>query len=331
MGRRSLVFSVVLALVFAGCVDSPEDSEDSTNGDGPAIAEDGSVSAPEWNVGDHWEYRSLGAEGSGERFSLVVSGEQGGDWLMETTDADVAYHHARFEISYMGEIRKADLAGSQAGNRVKFFDFPLEDGKSWTTTWDGLSVRVTAEEVGEGVFELTSMDGDRVHAAYTYDHEVGFFKQASWMGEGGDVMWGMELVGQGESFSGDLVRYRLGPDHGFVMSVEDSQLLEHEIPAEWNEVGMRALLLCNEDEAGQILVGVNSPSDDEIPLPMLPTLNEPDGGASLDCSTGQQLDSAWLMENPGGTWEIGFIVGAPNGVAHLFLEPRAREVFPFPS
>lgn len=151
------------------------------------------------------------------------------------------------------------------------------------------------------------------------------------MDEDGGVVWGMELQGQGESFSGTLVRYRLGPEEAFVMTIADSQLpVEHEIPAEWNEVGMRALLLCNADPMGQILVGVNGPNDEEVPLPMLPTVNEPDGGASLDCSDAQELDSAWLMENPGGTWEFGFIVAAPNGVAHLFLEPRAREEIPFP-
>ena len=63
---------------------------------------------------------------------------------MDTAAPDRAFQDAREDVSRLGPQRKSDLAGSQGDDRVQFFQWPLVDGKSWSTRWDHQPVTITA-------------------------------------------------------------------------------------------------------------------------------------------------------------------------------------------
>lgn len=326
MRGRAWTLLLCVAFLLSGCLeDSSDPGQDPSMDDGPD--DDGTTEAPEWSLGDHWNYESPTGT-----FTLVASGEQGGDWILDSTSPDLALFDAMFDISYVGPISKTDISGQQDGTRVKFFDFPLEDGKQWSTTWDGESVSVTATLEEDGRYRMEGVTSSGPHVEYVYDPEVGFFREATWYGgdpDGED--WYMRLSGSGEGFSGTLHRYTIGETHSFVHEVDGTGLYEAEFGEDWNELAFTTLLICGGDEAGQIAVGIDDPqSAEEDPLPMFPMVNDPAYGDSLDCAQSQFTSTNWTAENPGGTWEIGFIVGAPNAIAHLFITERRHDEIAFP-
>jgi hypothetical protein len=323
MHKAWLSLVVASGLLLAGCIDPEKEGERALDERGAASE---SAAAPEWRIGQFWTYSI--PEGQA---TLVVVGEEGGDWIVATTDGEMAYYDALYDVSYLGAVRKSDLAGSQGGDRVQFFQFPLEDGKEWTTRWDGFSLKVTATESAPGIYDLVGMDGNRKHVEYTYNAEKGFFQRATWFGGEGFDDWGLELTASGQNFRGTIQSYRIGALHTFENGFGDSMAREvFEIDAGWNEIGLRGSMHCNDDAAGQLLLGVNGPEFSGNPLPMSPVVNPPEEGHVLDCADAQEWDSAWVMANPGGAWEVGIIVGSPNGQVSLFMEERAREETAFP-
>lgn len=150
-------FLVPLLVLSAGCLTAPEDVEtasvepavptDPATGlplaVAPAFDKNSSVDAPEWRVGDAWTVETHGA-GEPERATLVVASASGAMYEMRSTSEQMATFDAVFDVSYLGDVRASDLAGHQQGQPIRFFAFPLEDGKSWTTTWDGQEISLRA-------------------------------------------------------------------------------------------------------------------------------------------------------------------------------------------
>ena len=173
-------------------------------GDDPATH----ILAPAWQVGQWW---TLSSEQATAPFTHVVSGDAGPDWVMDTDSPDIAFFDARFDISFLGSVRKADLAGSQGSERVKFFDFPLTAGKQWTTTWDGLAIAVKVASVEGGVARVEARHANgTLYADYTYDAKAGYFRDyAFYAPDGVTVGFAARLAASGANFTGDLVRWDL--------------------------------------------------------------------------------------------------------------------------
>lgn len=163
------------------------------------------LEAPRWSVGDHWTFSS-DAFGS---FQLVVTREDGKDWIVDTTHEGVAFREARSDLSFVGPVRKGDLAGSKAGNPVAFFDWPLEEGKTWTTSWGSSEVTVSVERVDDGTAHLVARKEGQVTAEYTYDAEAGTFGSMRVVGGNGTAELTMELTDHGSGFGGTALRWSL--------------------------------------------------------------------------------------------------------------------------
>lgn len=177
--RAGLASFVVLAAALAGCMGSddmaptardepldsalvPSVSVDAVTG----ATANASAEAPVWNVGDAWAISTSGT-GESERAFLVVAAAGSDAYTLATTSERMAGFDAMFDVSYVGKIRASDLAGHQQGEPVKYFDFPLADGKTWTAKWDGFDVALTATKKGDGFAIVGAVDG----AAYVeYDY-----------------------------------------------------------------------------------------------------------------------------------------------------------------
>ncbi len=207
---------LVLALALAGCSGGGSDSGpgDPTGGSPASHGAHGAddpathIVAPNWTVGQWW---TLSSDQAAAPFTHVVSADGGADWTVDTDSQDIAFFDARFDISFLGKVRKADLAGSQGNERVKFFDFPLTEGKNWTTKWDGLEMKVRAVSVAGGVAKLEArLANGTLYADYTYDAAKGYFRDYAFYGpDGATVGFAAKLTASGTGFSGDLVRWSL--------------------------------------------------------------------------------------------------------------------------
>lgn len=131
----------------AGIADATATGADSLASLAQMLANDpanATVPAPVWNVRDAWTVTTGSPGGESASNTFVVTASSGTTYTLASTGVEPAVYDALFDISFIGPMRASDLAGSQAGAAVKFFDFPLTNGKTWSTTWDGLEVRVTA-------------------------------------------------------------------------------------------------------------------------------------------------------------------------------------------
>lgn len=207
---RVPALALVPLLLLAGCAGDPPADEGAAAADGGAdglIDASSRLLAPAWKVGDYWTLSSP----QGGTFTHAVSADAGDDWVMDTDGADMAFFDAASDISFLGKVRKADLAGSQGEARVEFLRFPLQSNMSWTTTWDGAPTMIHVGKVEGGKAQVLAMRADgTTYAKYTYSDQAGYFTAFAFYDPDGTTVgyeWSMQSSGAG--FAGQLVRWSL--------------------------------------------------------------------------------------------------------------------------
>lgn len=179
--RTRAGLGILLVLALAGCA-SPDGAAPTAREEpldsalvptvslDVASAANVSAEAPVWSVGDAWSISTSGT-GQDERAFLVVTAAGSDAYTLATTSEQMAGFDAMFDVSYIGKIRASDLAGHQQGEPVKYFDFPLADGKTWTAKWDGFDVALTATKKGDGFAIAGAVDG-APYVEYDYAPEM---------------------------------------------------------------------------------------------------------------------------------------------------------------
>lgn len=170
---------LLVALLAAGCVGQetvPVASSSAKERIEPSVIVDPigmnvgaatSFEVPLWERGDAWTIQSADTGGEPETSTFVVTDVTSDSYMLSTTSERLAGYDAMFDVSYVGKMRARDLAGSQQGQAVQYYDFPLTDGKTWSTLWDGGTVTLKATKTGKG-FDIVGTDQDG--APYvTYD------------------------------------------------------------------------------------------------------------------------------------------------------------------
>ena len=178
---------LTLALLSAGCLaaSSPRAADVPTNASAPLgklPVANATTPAPVWKSGDAWSISTSGGGAQSEHSVLVVTSDSSDAYNLATTSATLATFDALFDISYIGKIRADDLAGTQGTTPVKFFDFPLADGKTWSTLWDNKTINITAKSSGAGAFAITAMDGAKTYASYDYQPAVKWWDRLEFAG-----------------------------------------------------------------------------------------------------------------------------------------------------
>lgn len=166
------------------------------------------VGVPTWDVGHAWTVQSHGLGGGGTCVLAVAQAD--GDYRVLPSCEDVAHYDAVFDVSYVGTIRGDDLSGGQHGTPVRFFDFPLEDGKTWSTTWDGITVTLTATAApnlaapgaGSGPgFTITGLDeAGEVYVTYDFAPAIKWWTHIEFS-EG----YGFKVQGFEENYRGKVI------------------------------------------------------------------------------------------------------------------------------
>ncbi len=327
---RGLLVTTLALLVasLAGCASTPEAATE-------AVAAAGlSVAVPEWVVGQHWSYRTVGGDGTTGAISLVVTGSNGGDWIVDTNDAQMAYFDDVFDVSYVGKISKAHLAGDQGGTRIKFFEFPLVADKTWTTTWDGVSQEVTVKELksnGNAVLMAHNAAGDMM-AEYEFSAQAGFFESITFYDANGTAMYSMERTGHGTGYVGSALRYDI--QEPVVIRVDPSSTFQGtEAFGNANEIRILLHAFCNGDTQGRVLMGLGpKPADEAVHIPPIPMVMEPEYGMNHDCATGSVMvdDVGLIRIEPGEQWNIDVLTAGQNASGLIVIEPRILEILSGP-
>lgn len=200
MVRGTLLVGMVAMILLAGCI-GPQggDSDEVQRGQ----------AAPEWTIGQYW---TLDTDVFGE-MTLVVVGEEDEEWIMGTANEDLAWFHVLEEVSFLDQIRKSDLAGSQEGERVRFLDFPLEEGRNWTTFWGEGERRIEVAEAGDD-FVLKGYDNGHLGVVYVYNPTVGWFTDMEYYDEEGEVEYKFILTDHGTDYAGQIANWSTPAEMG---------------------------------------------------------------------------------------------------------------------
>ncbi len=288
---------------------------------------------PEWRVGDYWGY----SDNLGNQFNLVVAGDSGTSWDVRANDKQIARFDALFDISFVGPTRKSDLAGQQGTEPVKFYDFPLVDGKSWMTPWDGESRHVTVDALEDGTFYVLvhaggNENGDKF-ADYVYDPLVGHFSSIAFYEPNGTVSYAASLTDNGHDFTGTL--YQFGATEVLINRTVERGGYHMEaftIPDETGEMNLLAIVDCR-GQQGAVLYAVQAPQEDGSQAPFIPTpfieTSDVVFGEDQPCPDSDGV-SNWREDDPrAGTWRFDAVNGhaSTSFVFQATWTPRTDLVF----
>lgn len=259
----------LLALLLAGCAGGGEggDAGGEGDGDGPTGsgvrhgAHDASshLLAPEWRLGDWWALESP----EGGPFTHAVSTDAGDHWLVDTDSPDTAFFDALDDISFLGPVRKSDLAGSQGELRVEFLRFPLQAGANWTTEWDGGPKRIEVLDVQRGQASLRSTREDgTTHAEYAYSDAARYFTRFAFHDANGTPAFTWTLRASGSSYSGDLVRWTLAVLHEVSGPIPQGAAQLFPVAAGFTDVWVQAELVCGAGAVALAAGPVTGPAED---------------------------------------------------------------------
>lgn len=142
-------------------------------------------SRPTWRVGDAWRVQF----DAGDPICWLVvaeadeEGYRQGVWCPTDEAPLIAAQLATMPLAYVGDFTP-DLRGLAGDGAVTWFDWPLEDGKTWPTAWEGEPARVTANWLdGPQRYELDlCLDDGLCVASYDYDPELRWWSKLSLRG-----------------------------------------------------------------------------------------------------------------------------------------------------
>lgn len=189
MEVRRLPIVLGVLLVTAGCLGATDAGEDAnvtptnattpdtadtdgatTDGDGPtdgAPAEATLTAPPDWRIGEWWTVE-LTSSLTGETVEMtrVVAGTEGEDYLIGQPEDAWSTEGLVFHVPGLGEVRQDDLSYEVHDVRFQPLQFPLTDGASWQTSFEGLDVEASVTTTDAGTAEIHYCCGRNITATY---------------------------------------------------------------------------------------------------------------------------------------------------------------------
>lgn len=284
---------------------------------------------PTWAVGDAWTY-TIGAS----KATYVVAADKGGEWIMETDSPERAFQNLREDVSRLGPQRKSDLAGSQGDDRVLFFQWPLTEGKTWTTPWDHQPLTIVAHVSGTTA-QLQGKDRNGTVAyEYLYDAAVGWFRTLKHYGPDGGTLVELTLDSHVHNWTGTLARWDLKPaarQAGAFAATGLASSTTYEVPVAATDVWASMALDCG---SGAASLGTS-------PFPFATGLagTDPRGGglSAQPCAAPQTFSGTLGVPKAppqgGATEQWGYALYATPGTTGTYsfeVMVRTLQSLPFP-
>jgi hypothetical protein len=181
----------VLAFVLAGCVGSPEATqtepvatENSELPDFKPLAPEEEaprtiLEAPKWKQGEWWKVRmsDVGFTGNSYEATRVVVGQEGDHYLVGMPRDAFSHDFMVLHIPGFGQVGKEDLSFEIHDALFQPIHFPIVEGDTWVTAFEGRPVQMTVREIESTTrahIEMKSKAGQAGdNANLTYDALIG--------------------------------------------------------------------------------------------------------------------------------------------------------------
>lgn len=176
-----LLLLLLGADAMAGCLDDDGEDEEEV----PS-----SVAAPEWEIGQWWDYYYSIPEEENRGFKLVVATNDGENYWVGADSEHAAEYHAVLNFNpVLGRVDINDFSIYEKGEKQKILDFPLTKGKGWSFALlgiDNFDAKVTKiEKANELVggkrypttlvyVEATGSGAEQL--SYIYDSRAGWLR-----------------------------------------------------------------------------------------------------------------------------------------------------------
>lgn len=189
---RWSLLAVALMTLFAGCASSPGPTASSTTGlqfddggankvdvpalpsDPPAPGERTLAEAPKWRLGEWWDYTITDHfDGTQLQIKRVVAGTFATEYLVGFPVDAFSDNALVLHVPGYGDIDQADLSFEVHDVDFQILSFPLAEGKSWPTAFEGRNGTATVLAAGDGKATIQVTDGNSFNWTATYDAETG--------------------------------------------------------------------------------------------------------------------------------------------------------------
>lgn len=184
----------------------------------PLAAAPSLAAPPAWASGDWWRYKVTEEiiEREPYEVTIVVAGAEGDHWLVGMPADAFVSDALILHLPGVGEVSRADGSYIVHGEVFHPLQFPLDEGDSWETSFEGQPASAKVASV-QGTTAVVEIDGV-FPMTVEYDALVGAPTKIA--AEGYALL---ELVGSGRGFVGEVslphghaldLRYRIGPAVG---------------------------------------------------------------------------------------------------------------------
>lgn len=336
MHRAVLAVLMVLALSVAGCLAdggsddgaSPSDVDDPDAGsaDGDDPGENATISRPnatledppEWRVGDWWTTTVTDAfSGETHTTTRVVAAREGSTYHVGLAADDFSDAAVVAGWPPVGEVQARDLSFQLHGERFQPVAFPLEEGTSWSTTYEGregyeaevVSVAGTTAEVGMTRTAQSPFGSVETTMNLTYDARHRAVTEAT-----DDLGRTYEVTDRGEAYEGDVVVPLGRAQHleGRVIGVFDGLAVTPNFAPPTGSVRV------SQPAASAMLLAGSAPLAGGSPPGVYQEVAQPPGGDAFQLdSTGTEGLSVTHVhaEEASGTWEFQHVAGGYGAAA----------------
>lgn len=147
-------------------------------------------------------------------WTTIVADETPQAYLFEVDEPNVAVFESMWQWSTIGPHDKHELTERTDEDAFVYYEFPLHDGKTWSTVWtlSGEDIEVThqatyheAIDTGEGTFpgfEIEASTDDAGTWSYDYVPAIGWMTHLSFERSDGVTEFELDLTGWGDGWEG---------------------------------------------------------------------------------------------------------------------------------
>lgn len=177
-----------LLVVTAGCLGfgagPAGEASPTASGDGEDPAAAGLASPPTWEAGDWWKIRftdpSPEADGATYTTKRVVAGERNGSYLVGMPSGNFSDELLIWHMPGFGNVDNGTLGFLVHGEPFQPLQFPLEEGKTWSTSFIGSYEAEVVDVSNRTVtvaFTANSPAGSYTAMELVYDAKKGFIEE----------------------------------------------------------------------------------------------------------------------------------------------------------
>lgn len=267
--------------------------------------------APTWQVGEWWTAeRHDFVSGETWNVTVVVAERHGDTYHVGLAADDFKDRLVLFGWPPLGEIQAgSDLSWTIKNSDFLAVDFPLQEGKSWETSYWGVGPWTAEVESVDGSEATVGISGPNGNGTYAYDAEMRTTTTFAWQGE-----TDYRVTGHGYGYEGEVVVPHGKQQHEQVRAAGAFTFGDSPLPDGLTPASPRGTVEVEPPDASVLLIaGSASLPEAQATPPGLyrETATSPDGTSFELQTTGTDgLEFAFAhAPEASGTWQFEHVAG----------------------